>query len=178
MPHVIEEAKSGRASCRTCKQPIAKGELRLGEEVPNAFSQGEMTYNWHHTPCAAKKKPAALKQALETTTLDVPNKDELMQTIETSGKTEKPTSFPYAEHAPTSRSSCISCGEKLEKGDIRVAIETEVDTGAFTRKGPGYLHPACAIEHTEDDELFEKVKANSLNLGASELEALQEEMEG
>ena len=178
MPHMIEEAKSGRASCRTCKQPIAKGELRLGEEVPNQFAQGEMTYNWHHTPCAAKKKPAALKQALETTTLDVPNKDELMQTIETSAKTEKPTTLPYAEHAPTSRSMCMACSEKIEKGDLRVAVEREVDAGAFTGTGPGYLHPACAIEHTEDDELFEKVKTNSLNLTAAELETLQSELEG
>ena len=35
MANVIEEAKSGRASCRTCKKTIAKGELRLGVEVAN-----------------------------------------------------------------------------------------------------------------------------------------------
>lgn len=178
MPHIIEEAKSGRASCRTCKQAIAKGELRLGEEVPNAFAEGEMTFHWHHPSCAAKKKPAALKQALESTSVDVPNKDELLQTIETSGKTEKPTTFPYAEHAPTSRSSCISCGEKIEKGDLRIAVETEVETGSFSRKGAGYLHPGCSIDHTEDADLFDKVKGNSLNLTAAELEALEEEING
>jgi poly [ADP-ribose] polymerase len=178
MAHMIEEAKSGRASCRTCKQTIAKGELRLGEEVPNAFAEGEMTYHWHHPVCAAKKKPAALKQALEATTLDIPNKEELLQTIESSGKTEKPSSFPYAEQAPTSRSSCISCGEKIEKGDLRVAVETEVNTGSFSRKGAGYLHPACSIDHTEDADLFDKVKANSLNLSPSEMETLEEEMNG
>lgn len=178
MAHMIEEAKSGRASCRTCKQTIAKGELRLGEEVPNAFAEGEMTYHWHHPACAAKKKPAALKQALETTTLDIPNKEELLQTIESSGKAEKPSSFPYAEQAPTSRSSCISCGDKIEKGDLRVAVETEVNTGSFSRKGAGYLHPACSIDHTEDADLFDKVKANSLNLSPSEMETLEEEMNG
>lgn len=180
MGHVIEAAKSGRASCRSCKEPIAKGDLRLGEEVPNQFASGEMTYNWHHVQCAAKKKPAALKQALETTDVDVPNKPELLATIEVSGKTEKPTTFPYAEKAPTSRSTCLGCSEKIEKGELRVAIETEVDTGAFVRKGPGYLHPHCAAEHIGDEpaDLFEEIKANSLNLEPSELDALEEQIEG
>ncbi|SRR5579883_3077615 len=179
MAHVIEAAKTGRASCRTCKSPIAKGELRFGEEVPNAFAPGEMTYFWHHLGCAAKKKPAALKQALETTEQDIPNKEELLQTIDASAKTEKPTTFPYAEHAPTSRSSCVECGEKIEKGELRVAIEQEISTGGFSRRGAGYLHPGCVAEHTDGDseELYSKIKANSLNLNSSELQALQAQMQ-
>lgn len=174
MAHMIEAAKSGRASCRTCKQPIAKGELRVGEEVPNQFSEGEMTYQWHHLPCAAQKKPAVLKQALETTTVDVPDKDQLLQSAQASGKNEKPSTFPYAEHAPTSRASCLSCQERIEKGDLRVAVENEVN--GFMR--PGYLHPACAPDHTEQTagKLFAQVKANSLNLDDKELERLQAEM--
>jgi len=38
MANHIEEAKSGRASCRTCKKTIAKSELRLGVEVTTQFS--------------------------------------------------------------------------------------------------------------------------------------------
>lgn len=176
MGHIIEEAKSGRASCRSCKQPIAKGELRLGEEVPNAFAEGEMTFRWHHLACGAQKKGAALKEALESTELEVPNKEELLKTASSSAKTEKPANFPYAEHAPTSRSTCISCGEKIEKGEFRIAVETELDTGFFQRKGAGYLHPGCAPEHTEQEgeELFEKVKGNSSTLNSSDLESLEE----
>ena len=47
MGNVIEEAKSGRASCRTCKKAIAKGELRFGEEAPNAFGDTP-SMRWHH----------------------------------------------------------------------------------------------------------------------------------
>lgn len=180
MAHMIEAAKSGRASCRSCKKPIGKGELRLGEEVPNQFAEGEMTYSWHHLPCAAEKKPAVLKQALDMTEVEIPERDTLLQTIETSGKNVKPTTFPYAEAAPTSRSTCISCQEKIEKGELRIAVETEVDTGAFMRKGPGYLHPACAADHVGEDpmDLFDKIKANSLNLNNSQLESLEAEMAG
>ncbi len=179
MGHVIEAAKTGRASCRTCKSPIAKGELRLGEEVENAFSPGSMTHNWHHLPCAAKKRPSVLKQALEETEEDVPEKEDLLKTIEESGKTEKPTTFPYAEHAPTGRASCMLCSEPIAKGDLRVAVEKELQAGGFMRPGAGYLHPGCAVEHTETDadELFMKIKANSLNLNAQELEQLESELE-
>ena len=56
MAHVIEPASSGRAKCRSCDQPIAKGELRFGERQPNAFGEGEMTL-WFHLPCAAYARP-------------------------------------------------------------------------------------------------------------------------
>ena len=33
--------------CRGCGRPIARGELRFGERLPNAFAEGEMTV-WFH----------------------------------------------------------------------------------------------------------------------------------
>jgi hypothetical protein len=178
MPHTIEAAKTGRASCRSCKKTIEKGQFRLGEEVPNAFAGGEMTYNWHHLECAALKKPSILKQALETTELEIADRDDLLKTIETSIKNEKPTTLPYAESAPTARSTCIACGEKIEKGVLRVAIEMATDNGMFMRRAPSYLHAACAVEHTGEqaDELFAKLSANSTNLPAPQLENLKAEL--
>ncbi|MBX9695430.1 MAG: hypothetical protein K2Z81_23800 [Cyanobacteria bacterium] len=174
MGHTIEAAKSGRASCRTCKQAIGKGELRFGEEVPNPFSEGEMSFKWHHLPCAAKKKPSALKEAIESTELEVPDKDDLLKTIESSSKNEKATKFPHAEHAPTGRAACMACSEKIEKGDLRLAVRIEDEPGSFAKAG--YLHPACAVEHTGEDpeELMDKLKANSLNLADGDLEALEQ----
>ena len=54
MANVIEEAKSGRASCRTCRKAIAKGELRLGVETQTQFSDAP-SLQWHHLLCAAVK---------------------------------------------------------------------------------------------------------------------------
>lgn len=175
MPNIIETAKTGRAGCRTCKQPIGKGELRFGEEVPNAFSAGDMTYNWHHVPCAAKKKPSALKQALDDTDQDVPDKEELLKTIEANAKNEKPTVLPYAEYAPTARASCMACTEKIDKGALRVAVESEDDGSPFPRSGPRYLHVDCVSEHAgEDPEQFlEQIKANSKNVESKDMEALE-----
>lgn len=179
MGHIIEQAKSGRASCRTCKKPIAKGELRLGEEVPNQFDAGEMTHVWHHLECAAKKKPGPLKAALESTSENVPNKAELEKMIGDNAKNVKPSTFPYAERAPTGRSTCMVCSESIPKGELRVAVEREVDTGSFVAKSAGYLHPACTLEHVAEDmeALFKKIKDHSPGLEKADLDTLKSEME-
>jgi poly [ADP-ribose] polymerase len=179
MSHTIEVAKTGRASCRTCKKPIAKDTLRFGEEVPNAFAAGEMTYQWHHLECAAKKKPGPLKIALDATTLEIPNRAELEKAMAEGAKKEKPTTFPYAERAPTGRSTCMVCSEAIAKGELRVAVEREVDTGSFVTKGAGYLHPACSLEHVGEDieTFFGKLKASSGNLDAADLDTLKAELE-
>src|SRR5690606_34460474 len=62
MPHVIEPATSGRAKCRACDRPIAKGEPRFGERQPNAFGDGEMTL-WFHLSCGAYVRPEAFLEA-------------------------------------------------------------------------------------------------------------------
>lgn len=178
MAHIIETAKTGRANCRTCKKPIAKGDLRLGEEVPNQFDAGEMTHVWHHLECAAKKKPTALQSALSTTTVDVPNKPALEQLIAASAKTEKPSTFPYAEHAPTGRSICMVCSEPIPKGELRVAVEREVDTGSFVTKGAGYLHPACALAHVGEtlESFLPKLTSHSPGLQTGDLDTLKSEL--
>ncbi|HEY9682203.1 MAG TPA: hypothetical protein V6C89_13325 [Drouetiella sp.] len=180
MPNIIETAKTGRAGCRTCKQPIAKGELRFGEEVPNAFSAGDMTYNWHHLPCAAKKKPSALKQALDDTDQEVPDKEELLKAIEANAKNEKPTVLPYAEYAPTARASCVGCSEKIEKGHLRVAIESEDEGSGFPRSGPRYVHVACIADQAGEDpeEFFAKVRTNSKNVETKDMQELEAALQG
>lgn len=167
MANVIEEAKSGRASCRTCKKPIGKGELRLGVETQTQFSDTP-SMQWHHLLCAAGKLPGELKDALGEFGGEVPDRAELDKAMDAaikSGKA-KPGGFPYVDHAPTGRASCMQCSETIEKASIRVAVEREVDTGGFMRRTPGYLHPKCVVENLENtggsiDELVEAIKTNS-----------------
>ena len=179
--HLIEEAKTGRASCRSCRKPIARGELRLGEEVPNAFAAGEVTHQWHHLPCAARKKPLVLEAALATTTLTVPDRTTLDADIAAHKKNQKPVAWPFAERAKTSRSTCLHCSESIEKGTLRIAIEREVDTGAFVTTGSGYLHAACAPEWLEahaplDGDLVAIIEKNSTALEAGDVAALKLEL--
>ena len=167
MANVIEEAKSGRASCRTCKKTIAKGELRLGVEIKTQFSDTP-SLAWHHVLCAATKLPAELKAALAEYPGDVPNRAELETAMADAAKkgTAKPAGFPYADHAPTGRAKCMVCEQLIEKGAFRVAVERELEIGAQVTRGAGYLHPACVAENLENvggsaDDLIEGLRANS-----------------
>ncbi|HEU0032192.1 MAG TPA: hypothetical protein VFQ53_16270 [Kofleriaceae bacterium] len=183
MANVIEEAKSGRASCRTCKKPIAKGELRLGVEQMTQFSDTP-SMQWHHLLCAASKLPAELKAALDEFGGDVPNRAELDKAMDDaikSGKA-KPGGFPYIDRAPTGRAKCMQCETNIEKNAFRVAVEREVDTGSFVTRGAGYLHPKCVAENLENtggsiEELVEQVRTNS-RLPEADLETAVGEIEG
>jgi hypothetical protein len=180
MANVIEESKSSRATCRTCRQKIDKGVLRFGEETPNQFNEGEVSYFWHHLTCAAGKKPLLVKAALAEFTGTVPDRAALEATLNSAkpkaAAGERP--YPFAERASTGRSRCMQCDEAIEKGAIRVAIEREVDTGSFVRKGPGYLHVGCALEHTGEDDLFERVKKNTPELTPADIAELDAAGEG
>jgi hypothetical protein len=176
--HMIEVAKSGRARCRSCSEGIGKGELRLGEEAPNPFSEsGGMSYRWHHLKCAAQKKPRELKFALERYEGEIAERGELLKTIdEWEGRQrakKKATAFPYVDLASTGRSKCMSCHATLEKGEARVAIERPAEnyTGA---PSAGYLHPRCAAGHVgkSGEELAKELLVNTVAVGGAELEAI------
>ena len=177
MPNVIEEAKSGRASCRTCKKAIAKGELRFGEEAPNAFGDAP-TLRWHHLSCAAERLPAELKEVLDKYPGEVPDRAGLekhMADALAKGHA-KPGGFPYADKAPTGRARCQQCQQNIDKDTLRVAFEREIDTGAMITRGAGYLHPACVAAYAEAHglakaELASGVRANS-RLVAADLDAV------
>jgi hypothetical protein len=85
--HVFEPATSGRSKCRGCGRPIAKGELRFGESVPNLFAEGDTTL-WFHPSCAAHKRPQALLEALEQTPDGIPDRDELLRAANKSDSSE------------------------------------------------------------------------------------------
>ncbi|HEY1557971.1 MAG TPA: hypothetical protein VGF94_24245 [Kofleriaceae bacterium] len=167
MANVIEEAKSGRASCRTCKKPIGKGELRFGEEAPNAFGDAP-SMRWHHLTCAAERLPKELSEALATYSGTVPDRAALDKVMAgaIAGGHAKPAGFPYADKAPTGRARCMQCQQAIDKDTLRIAIEREIDTGATVTRGAGYLHPACAGAYVEANagdraSLAEGVRENS-----------------
>jgi poly [ADP-ribose] polymerase len=184
MANVIEEAKSGRASCRTCKKAIGKGELRLGVETQTQFSDTP-SMQWHHVLCAATKLPAELKEALAAYEGDVPNRAELDQAMEDAIKKggAKPGGFPYVDRAPTGRAKCMQCDEAIAKDSFRVAVERQLDTGSFAGRGTaGYLHPKCVAENLENvggsvEEMIEGLRKNS-RIPPEDLDAVIAEIGG
>ena len=98
---MIEPAKSGRASCRTCREKIAKGELRFGQ-VDYSFGD-DGSYRWHHLTCAAKKLPVDLKESLDAYDGEVPDR-EALETAMVEGR--RGNAFPRGELAPSGRAAC------------------------------------------------------------------------
>jgi hypothetical protein len=182
MANLIEEAKSGRASCRTCKKPIAKGELRLGVEAQTQFGDTP-SMQWHHVLCAAAKLPSELKAALADFPGEVPNRAELDAAMEEAAKkgAAKPAGFPYVDHAPTGRAKCMQCEQPIEKGSFRVAVERELTIGTNVTHGAGYLHPRCVAQNLENaggsiDDLALGLRANS-RLSEGELDGVIADIE-
>ncbi|TMQ27552.1 MAG: hypothetical protein E6J90_02365 [Deltaproteobacteria bacterium] len=182
MANVIEEAKSGRASCRTCRKPIAKGELRLGVETQTQFSDTP-SLQWHHLPCAAGKLADELKAALADYPGEVPNRAELDAAMEQASKkaAAKPAAHPFADHAPTGRAKCMQCEQPIDKGSFRIAVERELEIGGSATRGTGYLHPRCVVENLENvggslDELIAGLRANS-RLSEAELDGVIADIE-
>jgi hypothetical protein len=175
MAETIEVAKTGRARCRVCRENIEKGALRYGEEQPSAFAEG-MQWVWHHLTCAAKKKPVGVRTALAAFEGEVPNRAEVEALLAEGDKVA--TVFPYAERAPTGRSKCQQCHEPIEKGTLRVAVEREIEAGAMARAGAGYLHPACAAEYVEDEDLLATLRRNSRGLAEGDVAELETQVVG
>lgn len=177
MAHTLEIAKSGRATCRSCRKPIAKAELRFGEETVNQFAEdGATSYRWHHVKCAATSMPLELRAALAAYEGEVPDRAELDATIDEAAA-KLPPPFPHADKAPTGRARCQGCGEAIAKGAIRVAVARDIERGMSVTKGAGYLHPACAAAYVEEQggthaELTEGLRANTRDLTDEEREAL------
>jgi len=173
MAETIEIAKTGRSRCRTCRQTIEKGALRFGEEQPSAFTDG-LQWVWHHLTCAAGKKPVQVRAALASFEGEVPNRAEIEAAMAEGDKTA--TVYPYAERATTGRSKCLHCKEPIEKGALRIATERELEAGGMARPGVGYLHPACASEYLEREDVLAVVRENSRGLNEADVAELEEQL--
>jgi hypothetical protein len=156
MPHKIETAPTGRASCRGCKQAIAKGELRFGEEFQNAYSEdGGMSFRYWHLKCAAGKLANELRAALrgyEGNLDDIPDRAEIEAITESHIRPE----MPHAERAPNGRARCKGCDEAIGKGELRVAFERVFEGrfmgGGGAQKSAAYTHPVCAARYLEREK--------------------------
>jgi hypothetical protein len=164
MAHVIEPASSGRAKCRGCDKPIAKGELRFGERHPNAFGDGDMTL-WFHLPCAAYSRPEPFLETQGGAPLDAQS-EALAAAARFGIEHRRLPRLHGAERAPSGRATCRSCRELIGKGEWRLAL---VFFEEYRFNPGGYIHARCAQNYFETTDLVDRVRHFSPDLDDAEV---------
>ncbi|CAB1435499.1 unnamed protein product [Pleuronectes platessa] len=157
-----EYAKSGRASCKKCKENIAKDSLRMAIMVQSPMFDGKVPH-WHHFSCfwlrAAAQSPADIGGYSD---LRWDDQEKVKKAIETGGATggkgdqksgakgEKTLNDFAVEYAKSNRSKCKGCEEKIEKDQIRVSKKTvdaeKPQLGLIDR----WYHTACFVSRREE----------------------------
>src|SRR5215467_13035597 len=121
VPHLLIPAASGRSTCRACTRPIARGELRFRERLPNPFGGGEMTL-WFHPLCAAFRRPEAFLQTLGRTSGQVADREALESAARGSLAHRRIPRIDGAERSPSAQAKCRSCRETIARGSWRVRL--------------------------------------------------------
>jgi hypothetical protein len=171
MAHVIEPASSGRAKCRGCGKPIAAGELRFGERLPNPFADGEMTH-WFHLECAAFKRPEPFLETLEARAQPLDGGERLAEASRQGIAHRRLPRIDGAWRAPSGRAQCRSCRETIEKGALRIALVFWED-GRF--EPSGFIHVRCSQAYFETTDVMARVRRFAPDLG-DDLAAIEAEL--
>ncbi|XP_007253978.3 poly [ADP-ribose] polymerase 1 [Astyanax mexicanus] len=157
-----EYAKSGRASCKKCKDNIAKDSLRMAIMVQSPMFDGKVPH-WHHFSCFWHRAAVqATSDISGFTDLRWEDQEKVKKAIEGGGapgaksdqkgaaKGEKTLNDFAVEYAKSNRSTCKGCDQKIEKDQIRVSKKTvdpeKPQLGLIDR----WYHTSCFVSRREE----------------------------
>ena len=132
----IEPAKTGRASCRFCRQKIMIESIRIG--IPYQFTRPDgktiTSYGYYHPECVPIERIESILDILSSTSsIGSEAMIELTKSLKKRQKEGDKTPQPQREISPflepskSSRGACKICEKKMEKGTLRVAEPTQVE---------------------------------------------------
>ena len=171
MPHVIESAASGRATCRGCGTRIASGVLRFGERLPNPYSDegGDMTH-WFHMGCAAYRRPEPFLETLPEAAGPIDDLERLTREAQLGVAHRRLPRVSAAGRAPTGRATCRACKTLIEKDTWRIAL-VFYDEGRFVPSG--FIHARCVSPYLETTEVMDRIHHFTPDLSAADLGELR-----
>lgn len=144
MPDRIELASSGRARCRACRRPIAKGQERFAEAVPNPVAEGE-SQHYYHVECAAERRPKPFSALLAALDPARPELAALAAAAALASANHRLERLGVLERAKSARAACRQCHEPIEKDAWRVALQP-IEEGRLAAWG--FVHLGCAGAYT------------------------------
>ena len=169
MPHVFEVAPTGRSKCRGCGLAIERGQLRLGEVIPNPFREGESTL-WFHPLCAAFRRPEFLLEALPGAPETLADQEELGRVARASAAHRRLARVDGAERSPSSKAACRHCREPIERGTWRIRLVI-YEEGQFANAG--FIHLGCRAGYFEGHDVLAPLLRFSPKLDEQELDDLK-----
>uniref|UniRef100_A0AAV2K949 PARP-type domain-containing protein n=1 Tax=Knipowitschia caucasica TaxID=637954 RepID=A0AAV2K949_KNICA len=161
--YTAEYAKSGRASCKKCKENIAKDSLRMAIMVQSPMFDGKVPH-WHHFSCFWQRAAAHSTADIGGFSgLRWEDQEKIKKAVESGGavsggkgdtksaaKGEKTLNDFAVEYAKSNRSTCKGCEQKIEKDQIRVSKKTvdpeKPQLGLIDR----WYHTSCFVSRRED----------------------------
>ena len=182
---LIEAARTSRARCKACGQPIEKGGLRLGTLVAGTYGEA---YVWEHLTCAAsrgfEKVAAAYADEAWRHASEPPGELPALEDLRALDRApraepgEHPP-LPYAEVAPDARTRCKHCGERIPAGSLRVVLEHWIPFGDGRRRVvlnvlPEHVRELLEASGAPDPRGFEAaLRDHSAGLSSERLEELE-----
>ncbi|XP_047097726.1 LOW QUALITY PROTEIN: poly [ADP-ribose] polymerase [Schistocerca piceifrons] len=181
LPYRAEYAKSGRASCKGCKSPIAKDTLRLAVMVQSPVFDGKQP-NWYHFACFfVKQRPKSIGDIAHIDSLRWEDQEKIKQKIASGGGSGssasaspgtaksgkgKPSKRKSAvggefndftvEYAKSSRATCRGCDTKIDKGEVRISKKDfESDAGKRFGGEERWHHVECFAKNRDFFEFWE-----------------------
>uniref|UniRef100_A0A7R8Z663 Poly [ADP-ribose] polymerase n=1 Tax=Timema douglasi TaxID=61478 RepID=A0A7R8Z663_TIMDO len=176
LPYRAEYAKSGRASCKSCKSPIDKDTLRLAVMVQSTMHDG-MQPHWYHFPCFfGKQRPKSVGDIAHFESLRWEDQQKIKTKIDALGVSGSNNDLPEkkgkkrgaavkdysVEYAKSNRAACRGCEEKIAKGDVRIS-KKDYESAEARRYGglDRWHHVECFTKLREELEFFDS--GDSLN---------------
>nr|XP_045597735.1 poly [ADP-ribose] polymerase 1-like isoform X1 [Procambarus clarkii] len=173
LPYRAEYAKSGRASCRGCKENIGKETLRLAVMVQSPMFDGKVPH-WYHQMCFfGKQRPRTVADIAHFDTLRWEDQEKIKAKVESGGGGSVPSGNVKAgkkgkkaaaggmldfltEYAKSGRAMCRGCETKISKGEIRIS-KKEFDSDRAKMYGPvdQWHHVDCFVKKREELQFFE-----------------------
>ncbi|KAA8550776.1 hypothetical protein F0562_002460 [Nyssa sinensis] len=145
-PWKAEYAKSGRSSCKTCKNTIDKEKLRLGKMVQATQFDGFMPM-WNHIDCILKKANQ-IKSFDDVEGIELlrwEDQQKIRKYLEGAGTPDNsaPAGMECGvEVSQTSRATCKHCNQKITKGEVRISTKPD-GRGA---RSLAWHHASCFME--------------------------------
>ncbi|XP_060128952.1 poly [ADP-ribose] polymerase 1 [Zootoca vivipara] len=187
-----EYAKSSRASCKKCGDNIAKDSLRLAIMVQSPMFDGKVPH-WHHFSCFWKRaRLVSHTDLFGFSELRWEDQEKIKKSIESGGagagkgdqegggKSDKCLNDFAAEYAKSNRSTCKGCGEKIEKGQIRISKKMVHPEKPQLGMIDNWYHPDCFVSRRADLGFLASFSASQLLgfglLNAEDKETLKKQL--